>query len=362
MLTATQMDNYSNYLIELYSKFELDVLIDISKSITNMDYKLMFDEFNRLQSYTGKQLYDKTINQIGSLLNKSEKEVQNILESSSLKSTTVDDKMLIREGYNPIPLLDNIRMLQTLKANIIKTNGDLRNLTMTTANTVQQTFIKASSNAHIEVISGTVNLDKAVRTAITTSAKDGLIIKYPTGATRTIESAVRTAVTTSLSQTTGALTEIRMEELGLELVEVTSHGNSRPDHAVWQGKVYTYKGMSDKYPDFYSSTGYGTGKGLKGYNCKHDFFPFIEGSDRATIEPERRVKYNGKDMTEYEASQIQRYNERQIRKWKRQQETLKANGFDTKKESDKVKQWQAKQRDLIKQTGLRRDSPREQIG
>jgi hypothetical protein len=173
---------------------------------------------------------------------------------------------------------------------------------------------------------------------------------------------VRTAVTTSLSQTTGKLTEERMDELDLELVEVTSHGNSRPDHAMWQGKVYSYKGTSDKYPDFRSSTNYGSVRGLKGANCKHDFFPYLEGSDRAMIEKERNVKYNGKEMTEYEASQIQRYNERQIRKWKREVESLKTSGFDSSKESMKVKQWQAKQRDLAKQTGLRRDYPREQIG
>ncbi len=362
MLTATQITNFSDNLIDIYSAFELDVLIDVSKKINSLDYNLLMSEFKQLQSFTSQQLYDNTINKIGILLNKSSSEVQSILEKASNKSMSVDDKMLKENGYKPIPLEDNIRMLQVLKANIIKTNGDLRNLTLTTANTVHQSFIQSTNKAHLEVLSGNTDINTAVRRAISDSAKQGVVVTYPTGATRTIESAVRTAVTTSLSQATGALTEIRMEELGLELVEVTSHGNSRPDHAIWQGKVYTYKGIDTTYPDFHSSTGYGTAKGLKGINCKHDFFPYLEGTPRAEIERDRTVKYNGKEMTEYEASQMQRYNERQIRKWKREGETLKVNGYDSSKESQKVKQWQAKQRELINQTGLKRSSSREQIG
>ena len=64
----------------------------------------------------------------------------------------------------------------------------------------------------------------------------------------------------------------------------------------------------------------------------------------------------------YELEQKQRYNERQIRKYKR----LEAGSLDADNQAyygGKVRQWQAAQRKFIKENGdvLRRDYSREQI-
>lgn len=54
--------------------------------------------------------------------------------------------------------------------------------------------------------------------------------------------------------------------------------------------------------------------------------------------------------------------ERGIRRWKREEVAMKAAGQPTDEARAKVRTWQARQRDFIKQTGLKRDSSREQIG
>ena len=101
-------------------------------------------------------------------------------------------------------------------------------------------------------------------------------------------------------------------EMDCDLVEVTSHSGARPSHAEWQGKVYSISGKSKKYPPL-SHTGYGTGDGLKGWNCRHDFYPFFEGiSERASFPVD--IAENQK---EYEAAQRQRAIERSIRSSKR---------------------------------------------
>lgn len=71
--------------------------------------------------------------------------------------------------------------------------------------------------------------------------------------------------------------------------------------------------------------------------------------------------YNGKSLTEYEATQLQRYNERQIRRWKREYVAMEAAGLDTTESAAKVQQWQARQRDFLRQTGLKRQYARERI-
>ena len=73
----------------------------------------------------------------------------------------------------------------------------------------------------------------------------------------------------------------RMEEMGCEFVEVTAHEGARPTHAVWQGRVYHRGGAvvhdGERYEDFETATGYGTGPGLCGWNCRHNFYPFYPG-------------------------------------------------------------------------------------
>ena len=69
----------------------------------------------------------------------------------------------------------------------------------------------------------------------------------------------------------------------------------------------------EKYPDFVESTGYGTGGGLGGWNCRHNFIPF---------DPETMVnnlkQYGMEENKEmYLNHQKQQYFERNIRRYKR---------------------------------------------
>lgn len=107
---------------------------------------------------------------------------------------------------------------------------------------------------------------------------------------------------------------------------------------------------------------------------------FFEDSEPAYTQEEldgyknKRVTYNGEEMTEYEASQRQRAMERRIRKTKRElagydagigaasDDRLKAelqSAFDRK--SVLLKKQEARLKDFTNQTGLMRDRAREQV-
>lgn len=94
--------------------------------------------------------------------------------------------------------------------------------------------------------------------------------------------------------------------MGCEFVEVTAHSDARPSHAVWQSNVFHISGavtVDDvHYPDFVTTTGYGTGTGLCSWNCRHNFFPFFPSlSKRAYTEAileqldTKEISYQGKD-------------------------------------------------------------------
>lgn len=76
---------------------------------------------------------------------------------------------------------------------------------------------------------------------------------------------------------------------------------------------------------------------------------------------ERKVTYNGEELTYYDATQKQRAIERAIRKSKREAGALEAAGLDNTDERVKLGHYQAKMRDFIEQTGLGRDRFHESV-
>ncbi len=207
---------------------------------------------------------------------------------------------------------------------------------------------------------------------------DSDFVSYPSGHRDRIDVAVRRAVLTGVNQTTAKLTEMNAEDLDADYYEVTAHAGARPSHAEWQGKVYKIHGSAPGYPNFADATGYGTGDGLCGWNCRHSFFPFFPGiSARAYSEDvlksfnEASYEYDGVKMTEYEVSQNMRAMERSIRETKRElagynaaiEETndpeLKAKLQDEfNAQSVKLKKREAKYKDFCSKTDHRPDSVR----
>lgn len=139
-------------------------------------------------------------------------------------------------------------------------------------------------------------------------------------------------------------------------------------HSAWQGKIYSRSGKHPKYPSLVEATGYGTGDGLGGWNCRHSFFPFIEGVSEPTYtgaELEdlnaKNYEFNGIKMTEYEATQKQRSIERNIRRWKREYKAMDAAGLSADEAASKLAWWQKEQKSFLKQTGLKRQYVREEV-
>ncbi len=140
----------------------------------------------------------------------------------------------------------------------------------------------------------------------------------------------------------------RMEEMDCEFVEVTAHEGARPTHAVWQGRVYHRGGAvvhdGERYEDFETATGYGTGPGLCGWNCRHNFYPFYPGvsvrnytDERLAELDARNIPYGGGLYTRYEITQMQRALERRVRKYKRRYLAETAAGVDASQSAAKLK-------------------------
>lgn len=367
MLTFDQIDVLANPILELFQEFEDSVLADIARRLVKLDFSSTA-AWQAQRLLEAGAIYENIIAQLALLTGRSESELKRTFERAGVRSLRFDDSIYREAGLDPLPLNLSPQMAQVLIAGLQRTAGLMRNLTATTALSGQQSFIAAADLAWLQVSSGTFSYDEAIRAAVKSVGMSGMEIFYPSGQVDKLDVAMRRAVLTGVGKTAGELQWSRADEMGQDLVQVSEHIGARPSHQVWQGGIYSRSGRHPRYPDFVSSTGYGTGPGLGGWNCRHSFYPFFEGIsknayDRATRgnEMSRTVSYGDRKLTMYEASQVQRKIERKIREWKRQAQALEAAKLEATRELAKVKEWQASMRSFLRQTGLQRQYVREQI-
>ncbi len=205
----------------------------------------------------------------------------------------------------------------------------------------------ALDNAEVQVLSGGISYREAIKNAVTQLADGGIrTADYESGHVDHIDVAVRRAVMTGVNQVCQRYAEQSVEFLGTDLVEVSAHQGARDtgigpeNHKEWQGKVYRWKEIQGTsqgaYPDFIDTTGYGTGEGLGGWNCRHHFYPFYEGVSERTYTDEQLAnidpppfEYQGRTYTAYEATQKQRQIERTVRKLTRRRSAYEASGLSS---------------------------------
>lgn len=263
--------------------------------------------------------------------------IRQLLLDAGLETLAADDEIYRAAGLTPSPVQDSEPLNNLLNAGYRQTLGTWQNLTATTAATVTSAFESRLDRAWLQVSSGAFDYNTAIRSAVDDLADHMSGVTYPSGHTDTLEVAVRRAVLTGVNQTAAKLQLARAEEMGCECVEVTAHEGTRPEHALWQGKVYHVGGailyQSVWYEDFETAAGYGTGPGLCGWNCRHNFYPFFPGISvpnytAARLEElnARNVEYGGKQCTRYEIRQMRRALELTVRKYKRRFLAEKAAG------------------------------------
>lgn len=368
MLPPEYLEGLPEPILELYALVEDDILRDMARRIAAFDYYIPAADWQNLKLKEAGRMQKDILKVLAKYTGRSEEELRKLMEKATSDGLRSDISVYEAHGETVPPISDSKRLVDTLNAGYAATRGTMRNITRTTANTATQQFERALDKAWLQVRSGGFSYDTAVRSAVKDLAGRGVeAIRYPTGHVDTLETAVRRAVVTGINQTTCRLQEELAAEMGMDLVEVSAHAGARPSHAVWQGKIFSLSGNSTKYPKFAEATGYGTGPGLGGWNCRHSFSPYYEGSPRA-YPPEllekyeaKDIEYDGQKMTEYEASQKQRYMERNIRKWKREYTALEAAGQDTGPAAAKLRAWREKESDFLAQTGLKKQSVRSQV-
>lgn len=249
-----------------------------------------------------------------------EKEIKAAMEEAGVKALEYDDKIYQVAGLSPMPLTQSPALIRLMERSYNATLGEWRNMTRTTAQAAQRQFINECDMAYNKVMSGAVAYNQAVREAVEAAVSNGVYVDYPTGHRDTIETATARAVRTGIAQAAGDISIKRMEEMDWDIILVSAHigartgdgGQNPGNHLWWQGQFYSRTGRDKRFPNFYERTGYGTGEGLCGWNCRHSF-----GSGDGVNNPYKDIQTAENYETE-KLEQRQRTLERRIRKTKRE--------------------------------------------
>lgn len=378
MLTPDYYESCVDDILNLYAQLEDDIISDVIRRMMKTGFVTESAKHQAEMLQNAGLLYDDILAEISKYTDASSAQVKALFEDAGVRTVNFDNQIYRAVGLVPVDIRQSPAMRQTLEAGYRKTLGNMRNLTLTTANMGQTTYYNACNQAYMKVISGAFSYQEAIKKAVQKTAQDGAFVLYPSGHRDRVDVAVRRSVLTGVGQTCREIGLMNAEENDCDLMELSAHFGARPTHAEWQGQIVSLSGRKGYLS--LSDICYGTGDGFGGWNCRHDWFPYFEGYSRRNYTDsylkslnEKNIEYNGEKYSQYEISQIQRKYEREIRSAKREKvafDTAMKETSDSKLKAvmksgsdyanQQIKEKQAKMRDFIQQTGNKRDYFREQ--
>lgn len=345
MLRPDYFYGKTDKLVEMYQDLENWIISDIATRLIKSG-ELSGTADRELWKLQQMGLHNtEIVKRISEMSGKSRNEVRRLLRDSVLTSFSDDKEVLTQISASDIisPLKNNMAIL-AMNAELIKTSGELDNLTKTTIKQTQKDLLNMLNEVDYRIASGMQSYSSAVCEVLDRYAESGVMVEYPTGTKRSLEAAVRCCVVTSMNQTAAQVTNIYIAQNKIEYVLVSAHPGARYDkknptgissHDYWQGKAYKIIGSEPGFPNLLERTGYTidieTGKGtvvnplgLHGYNCRHSHGPWRKGMVNKYLDENGNVDINADESQKiYDLQQKQRLLEREIRKTKREIMTKK---------------------------------------
>ncbi len=334
MLPPIYYESCTDAVLAAYARLEDAILSAMVKRILRMGFVSEATKHQAEMLQEAGLLYEDILQLIAQRTDACTAQVRALFEDAGVTAVEMDNQAYRKAGIATVDIRQSDSLRKVLEAGFKKTMGVMDNLTKTTALTTQRAFYQACNDAYMQITSGAFSYQEAIRNVLKQAAKGGLSVTYPSGHIDKLDVAIRRAALTGVGQTAAEVSKTNAEENGCYLMEITAHSGARPEHAKWQGQLVSLTGKDvGKTIDGLKvwslrGIGYGSGDGFRGWNCRHDWYPYFPGLStpnytKKELEQldEKRIEWNGKQYTEYEISQMQRARERNVRELKRQ--TLK---------------------------------------
>ncbi|MBN6889908.1 minor capsid protein 2 [Cytobacillus horneckiae] len=367
MPTPFEQQKLSENLLRIYISIEDEMLLGFAKFLKKHKELLTTGSLEhwRIKLLSELiQLRQENLIQIAKKSGLAIDEISEILQKAGFKAAAEVDGDLaeaVRLGaVITAPVSQESSALLAVLVAYEKQARDTFNLINTTMlNQSQQVYLDIINQTVGQTLTGTLTPQQALRKTVREWSDFGVPALIRKDGSRLSTEAYVNMVTRSMSNNVAnSMQDTRMDEHGVDLIQISAHKGARPRCFPFQGNIYSRSGTHPKYPPF-SSTSYGEPAGLFGINCGHVKYAFVEG-----ISKPRKYDFNKTENdTFYKLTQEQRRLERDIRKAKRELNMMGVMGDDigVEKAKEKVRRRQSKLREFINDSGLTRRRDREQL-
>lgn len=221
------------------------------------------------------------------------------------------------------------RISRYVQAVYRQTAGNMLNYSNSTA--ITPLYTAAIDRAILAASTGVASYTETMRETVRAIGRSGMQVYYASGHHRRLDTAVRQNIVDGINQINKNASIMLGEELGYDAIEISAHAMSAPDHEPVQGHVFLkaqFEAMQNG-EDFVDIDGnYFTGfrRAIGEWNCRHTPMSFSTKWSVRKWKPEQLQALinnnqngcviDGKHRTLYEASQIMREIETEVRRQK----------------------------------------------
>lgn len=266
-----------------------------------------------------------------------QRDIKNLYQMAADEEYTDAKFEYVTKGIEP----DSVRWNDLVKAIYAQTASAMDNLSNTTA--VSLYYRDAIDDAVQAVSMGATDYKSAMRETVKRIGKAGLQVQYESGYHRRLDTAVRQNVLDGVRQIQHEAQRLIGEEIGADGVDITAHPNSAPDHEPVQGRrfdLHNFELMQSgqSFEDVDGNHYRGFERPITEWNCRHIVMYILLGISRRIYTDEQLEQWkkdnaegceiDGKKYTKYEATQLMRKIETEIRKQKDIAITAQESGDD----------------------------------
>lgn len=364
MLTDEQIAEALALINDRYQKVITQYLQKVGKTILQIG-KLNQSSINLLIQLRRMGVDVKTIErELQKVTRLTKKDIRALYERAAQEAHTDARFEYVHKGVEP----SNIRWKDLVESIWSQTAGAMDNLAGTTA--VSQNYREIVDEAVQAVSMGVTDYNSAIRDAVKKAGRAGLQVEYASGVKRRLDSAVRQNILDGVRQVQQKAQELIGEEIGADGVDITAHPNSAPDHEPVQGRRFDLENFqlmqsARPFEDVDGNHYDGFERPITQWRCRHLVYYILIGISRRMYSDEQLKQWeeqnrkgriiDGKHYTNYEATQLMRNLETEIRRQKDTAVLAKASGDDVLRRDcqSKINKLTRKYKAVAEASGLR---------
>jgi hypothetical protein len=314
MISSTRLNQIAYKMAQAFEEINDEYIELMAKHVKDMG-RLSATDMHRLEQMNKMDANIAHINKkLRQRCNLTVLQLDKLYKESGLSVYDDMDVFYSAKGIKQIPFEQNRRIQEYIQSVDSLTYGTFENLSRTTA--ISENYRKVVDRGVYAVSSGMENYQSAIRKTLIKAATDGMRVKYASGYTRRLDSAARMNILSGVRQVNLGIRQIAGEQFGADGYEISAHGLCAEDHQPIQGKQFSKKEFAKLQASLARPIGT--------LNCQHTAYPIVLGisqpaysekelKDMLDYSNERIQLPNGKEVSRYEASQLMRKLETNIR-------------------------------------------------